>query len=137
MICSWRSMPIGWILVAILAMTSTTSAWALPSPNGPGEYLVGHTEDSIIDAARSNRTLPLHIWYPADATEWNAEINFSFFPLFGPIGITSTASKDELTVAAGQFPLVIFSHGFGGVPTQSLKLMGSSLLSATIAISFG
>ena len=118
-----RTMPTGWILAAILATSSATSAWALPSPNGPGEYRVGHTEDSIVDAARSNRTLPLHIWYPADATEWNAEFNFSFFSLFGAIGITSTASKDALTVAAGLFPLVIFSHGFGGVPTQSLKLM--------------
>jgi predicted dienelactone hydrolase len=121
--CLSRRMRIGWILIVFLATTGATSAWALPSPNGPGDLLVGHTEDSIVDAARANRTLPLHIWYPADVTEWNAAIDFSFFSLFGAIGITSTASKDNVAVAAGQFPLVVFSHGFGGVPDQSLKLM--------------
>jgi predicted dienelactone hydrolase len=127
--CRVRKICFGWTLILALATAGTTSAWALPSANGPGEYLVGHSEDTIVDAARANRILPLHFWYPADVSAWNAETNFSFFllvnpgPPIGPIGITSSASKDNVAVASGQFPLIIFSHGFGSIPTQSLKLM--------------
>jgi predicted dienelactone hydrolase len=111
------------ILAVWLAACSATAVHALPAPDAPGDFLVGHTEDTIVDAARANRTLPLHIWYPADATSWSSEVDFSFFPLFLTIGITSTTSKDDVVVDSGSFPLIIFSHGFGGTPTQSLQLM--------------
>lgn len=116
----WRSLLLPTVVLAVLGATPVL---AQPAPDGPGPYLVGHSEDTIVDAARANRALPLHLWYPADVTAWNAETDFSFFTLFAPIGITSAASKDGVDVHTGQFPLLVFSHGFGGIPTQSLRLM--------------
>ena len=94
-----------------------------PTPGGLGEHLVGHFETEITDPLRGNRVLPLHVWHPADAASWNAEPEFSFFGLILKVGITSTVAKDGVNVDSGMFPLVIFSHGYGSIPTQSLRLM--------------
>jgi predicted dienelactone hydrolase len=111
------------ILAVVFATIGATSVSALPSPNGAGNYLVGHTEDTIAYPTPATRTLPLHIWYPAEVTSWNAEIDFTFLTLFFTIGITSTAAKDDVDVHSGQFPLIVFSHGYGGIPIQSFRLM--------------
>jgi dienelactone hydrolase len=78
---------------------------------------------SIFDAARADRELPLQIWYPADAVAWDAEPSFTFTQLVLAAGITSTAAKDDLPLDSGVYPLIVFSHGYGGFNIQSLGLM--------------
>jgi len=52
------------------------------------QFAVGHVSESYIDPARSNRSIACEIYYPADA------------------------NGDNMPVAAGQFPFVVFGHGF-------------------------
>ena len=112
------------VLVAALLSLIPGNAGAVPAPDLPGAYAVGHTEMTIIDAARANRVLPLQIWYPADEASWAAEPSFTFTALVLTAGITSTVAKNDAALPAGDtYPLIIFSHGFGGFNIQSLSLM--------------
>jgi len=52
------------------------------------QFAVGHISESYLDPARSNRSIACEIYYPADA------------------------NGDNVPVAAGQFPFVVFGHGF-------------------------
>jgi len=51
-------------------------------------YPVGHRQIAYTDAARSNRSIDCHVYYP---------------------GLTA---GDDVEAAAGSFPLVVFGHGF-------------------------
>jgi predicted dienelactone hydrolase len=51
-------------------------------------YLVGHRTFTFVDAARSNRSIAGHIYYPA------------------------TTAGDNKVFVAGKFPVVVFGHGF-------------------------
>jgi len=118
-----RSLHLCGVLLAALCLGAATAA-AFDDPDVTGPHEVGHTAYSIIDAARADRELPLQIWYPADATAWAAETVFTFTDLFAGAGITSPLAKDDVALpAAGNYPLVVFSHGFGGFNIQSLGLM--------------
>jgi predicted dienelactone hydrolase len=115
-----------WACVVLLAASlgaSTAAAVDIPDVVGPNQ--VGHTAFSVFDAARAGRELPLQVWYPADATAWAAETVFTFTVLVeGAVGITSTVAKDDIALpAGGNYPLIVFSHGFGGFNIQSLGLM--------------
>ncbi len=52
------------------------------------QFAVGHSSESYTDPARANRSITCEIYYPADA------------------------NGDNVPVAAGQFPFVVFGHGF-------------------------
>jgi predicted dienelactone hydrolase len=111
------------IVFSATALLASAVHAANPSPSGPGAHLVGHFQTKVTDTARGNRVLPLHVWHPADSASWSDEEDFSFFALFLKIGITSSVAKDGVDAKSGTFPLLIFSHGYGGIPTQSLQLM--------------
>jgi pimeloyl-ACP methyl ester carboxylesterase len=51
-------------------------------------YQIGHKQQTFVDAARSNRSIATEIYYPA-----------------------ATAS-DNVSISSGQFPVVVFGHGF-------------------------
>jgi predicted dienelactone hydrolase len=75
------------------------------------------------DAARDDRELIVNVWYPVDeadaATEPRAE-----YPLTGPFTLASEVAVDGLVVSsAGPLAFLVFSHGFGGINTQSTQLM--------------
>jgi predicted dienelactone hydrolase len=110
------------LLLALVTVASQASAVDAPDALGPNA--VGHTAFSVFDAARANRELPLEIWYPADATAWAAVSEFTFTELFAGLGITSPVAKDDIALPTGvDYPLVVFSHGYGGFNIQSLGLM--------------
>ncbi|MEI7597138.1 MAG: proprotein convertase P-domain-containing protein [Bacteroidota bacterium] len=52
------------------------------------QYLVGHKAITFTDASRSNRSIPCDVYYPADV------------------------AGENVVMAAGQFPLIVFGHGF-------------------------
>lgn len=51
-------------------------------------YSVGHIQQNFTDPARSNRSIPVEIYYPANT------------------------SGDNVPIASGSFPVLVFGHGF-------------------------
>jgi predicted dienelactone hydrolase len=88
-------------------------------PDAPGRYAVGLSTVRMVDPARADRTLTVDIWYPADspsdAPPASVDLVLTRLPLPGVL-----ASPEA---ARGSFPLVVFSHGNGGVRFQSWFLM--------------
>jgi predicted dienelactone hydrolase len=88
-------------------------------PDSLGRYAAGLTTVEMVDPARADRTLTVDIWYPADersdAPTAALDLVFTQLPLPGVV-----ASPEA---ARGSFPLVVFSHGNGGVRFQSWFLM--------------
>lgn len=88
-------------------------------PDSLGRYAAGLTTVEMVDPARADRTLTVDIWYPADersdAPTAALDLVFTQLPLPGVL--------DSPEAAAGSFPLVVFSHGNGGVRFQSSFLM--------------
>jgi predicted dienelactone hydrolase len=88
-------------------------------PDALGRYAVGLDTVRMVDPARADRTLTVDIWYPADkrsdAPIAALDLVFTQLPLPGVLGGPEAAR--------GSFPLVVFSHGSGGVRFQSWFLM--------------
>lgn len=88
-------------------------------PDAPGRYVVGLSTVRMVDPARADRTLTVDIWYPADkrsdAPTASLDLVFARLPLPGVLAGPEAAR--------GSFPLVVFSHGNGGVRFQSWFLM--------------
>lgn len=51
-------------------------------------FQVGHKQQTFVDASRSNRNITAEIYYPSDV------------------------AGDNVAIAAGQFPILVFGHGF-------------------------
>ena len=94
-----------------------------PYPGALGPRAVGHTKFDIVDASRADRKLELQVWYPIDAAEATGKA--AFYKLgFGTLGITSDVAFENRPVALQpNLPLVVFSHGSGGISVQSIGLM--------------
>jgi predicted dienelactone hydrolase len=88
-------------------------------PDAPRRYVVGLSTVRMVDPARADRTLTVDIWYPADkrsdAPTASLDLVFARLPLPGVLAGPEAAR--------GSFPLVVFSHGNGGVRFQSWFLM--------------
>lgn len=68
-------------LITIALCLFITGAFAQP-------YAIGHSSVTFVDSARSNRQVPVEVYYPA------------------------AAAGNDVPVLAGQFPLISFGHGF-------------------------
>lgn len=100
---------------------STTTVAALVPPDELGPFGVGHVTTAAIDPDR-DRVVPLTIWYPAvDPSDPSdaAEGEPARYPYVDGIEVVSDVAVDGAPIADGRFPLVVFSHGFGGTPAQS------------------
>ena len=91
------------------------------SPFERGPHPVGTRQFSWSDRSR-NCTIPVDIWYPAssahDGEDFDPEKMSSFDFLFGPGKNTQNAVMNA-KARSGTFPLVVFSHGYGGERRQS------------------
>ena len=88
-----------------------------------GPYAVGHMTGQVFDAIRDNRSLPYNVWYPAQGAV-DEDLERTLYPLLGPIGINAELAVDDLPVAEGDpLPLLVFSHGSGGINIQSIRMM--------------
>ena len=96
---------------------------SVDAPDELGSYAVGHTTFSPVDATRNDRELPVDVWYPVDAADAMSEPRTQY-PLRGPLTIPSEVAVDDLPVSSEVArALLIFSHGYGGINTQSTQLM--------------
>lgn len=91
-------------------------------PDAPGPWAIGYRTLTAIDTSRADRELPLHLWYPVDPED--AAGDFAFYSLAGPLGLDSMLAFDGVPVSStGRRPLIVFSHGSGGIALQSVRLM--------------
>ena len=115
--------------------TSTpTSTTEVPTPvdyRGRGPYRVG-----VIDLVLSGREVPdrvVYVYYPSDATE-GEDWTYSSLDAFDEsirgflpeILLNEFVFEDvwrTATAATGPFPIALYSHGFGGFPTDNSNLM--------------
>ena len=96
-------------------------------PSGePGEFPVGVRTLELVDASRMNtdgtgpRPVTVEVWYPS-TPEAVAGVERYVVNLFG-FDIARTPTYHEVAHAPGPFPLVLFSHGNGGIRFQSIFL---------------
>jgi predicted dienelactone hydrolase len=102
------------------------------NPFHRGGHPVGTQSYEWTDAGR-NRTLPVDVWYPAAVQHQGEDLadatrdHYQLMP--GVPEVTQDAVRDA-NAEVGPFPLIIFSHGFGGDKRQStffvltLRVMG-------------
>lgn len=93
-------------------------------PFARGPHAVGVRTVDLSDPARS-RYLPVEVWYPASEkyagqdTEAATMDHYELLPGFPP---GKQAAVRGAEAASGRFPIVLFSHGFGGHRRQSTFL---------------
>lgn len=106
-------------LLAVLLLVLPAAAAGPPAPDTLGPYAVGHTLFHAHDEVR-DRTLPVHVWYPVRRQD-AAGVPAVYRVLV--LRLESAVALENAPIAPhGLFPLVIFSHGNGGVATQSFFL---------------
>ncbi len=92
-------------------------------PEQLGAFSVGHTSFTPVDAGRDERSLLVDLWYPVDAEDAQ-DAPRTKYPLGGGMGLESAVAADDLPVCGRQNQtLLVFSHGYGGINTQSVELM--------------
>jgi predicted dienelactone hydrolase len=112
-----RRLAVG-LVVVTLALGGTAAAAqtppVAPGDAGPGEptYEVGRTTIKI--TSEPGRTLDADVWYPADEAAVAGVAKSTY--TFSGLQYTSTVAYDTPPVSAdGPFPLVVYSHGSGGL----------------------
>lgn len=86
-----------------------------------GPHPVGTRQFSWTDKSRE-QTMPVDIWYPATAAYTGQDLNpttMDRFEIVPGMGETSQQAVKDATCEPGSYPLVVFSHGFGGERRQS------------------
>jgi predicted dienelactone hydrolase len=131
-------------MTAVLAMSgcgSDTEETFPPSngepfyaPDAVGPFAVGRRSFTIVDPDREGRELPVDVWYPVDPADATGEpslyqVSFQIWiiPEIWVIPLVFTAPSERalqepLISQDGEFPLIIFSHGSGGLRYQSFFL---------------
>lgn len=93
---------------------------------------MGRRSTLLVDAARNNRMLGVDVWYPATI----ADEAMATYELLPSVSFESAGARHEPAVAAGQFPLVLFSHGRTGMRfaysllSEALAARGAVVVSA-------
>jgi predicted dienelactone hydrolase len=94
-------------------------------PDEVGPYAVGITEMEIDDGQGTGRTLPIMVWYPARHRSGSEVFDYvlglqslEVVRFTSPLGGVEDAPADP----RGPFPIVLFSHGNGGVRQQSFYM---------------
>lgn len=146
---AWKRWTLRALLVAVTAGVVAVPLWILPAvryerPTGP--LAVGTRQEFWVDSSRGesftpdpsdHRRLLVQVWYPADAGEAGQRVRAHPFPRElalglaggqGPAmlmydgmgrGLTWAMADVPVSGAARTFPLLIFSHGFGGTRVQN------------------
>jgi len=93
------------------------------APDSLGAFAVGHTSFTPVDTTRDDRPLPVHVWYPVDAEDAQ-DAPPVLYPLAAGINLVSEVAVEGLPVSErDNQTLLVFSHGYGGINTQSVELM--------------
>jgi len=94
-------------------------------PFARGPFPVGVRTLFPSDAKRGNRSLPIEVWYPAQSSQRGRDLDaaskdhFDVIPGFPPV---SQDAVRDVAPEPSKYPLVAFSHGFGGHRRQTTFL---------------
>src|SRR3954447_997259 len=138
-----RSAPLAALAVLVAATLAPAGpAAAAPSRDRDGAPVVTHVgpksfaKRGAYAVGEATLALPgnhaaVELWYPArpadvrgkpaaeyDVVDWLPEFVKGLLPAGASVGYPS-GGVDGVPVAHGRFPLVVFSHGYAGFPTQS------------------
>ncbi len=136
-----RLLPLSLILLAVSAGSASAQP-ALPDPDGPGLYSVGHTSLVVVDPGRDThspfggRPVFVSVFYPADISDISAETPGAVYPLdpfyrrwpdshsndWERFGVTPAVEGVRPSRNA-PFPLVLASPGAGGRSFSQLEYM--------------
>jgi predicted dienelactone hydrolase len=121
------------LLLTILALSPLAFAETveLPAPTGP--FKVGTTTWHVTDAARS-RQVEVLVWYPTAATEGKpapylregtAELPPGLRTAFSSLADLKTHAVLDAPAVADpkKLPVLVFSHGLGGIPSSYTALI--------------
>lgn len=109
------------------AAAKTEAKDAGPAPDQPGPFAVGRETVTVKDPQRPERDLTVDVWYPADKSRVEGATPVKYLVIPG-VEVPSRAAFSGLPVSTqGPFPLVMYSHGYGG-----LRFI-SSFLTETLA----
>lgn len=72
---------------------------------------VGRRTVHVVDEGRDDRSIALEIWYPTD----DDASPLTRYDLLPGVSFEAASARHETTVAAGPWPLVVFSHGRTGM----------------------
>jgi dienelactone hydrolase len=93
-------------------------------PFSRGPHPAGVRTAELVDAARE-RPLPLEIWHPAAAEHRGRDLDpetCDRYELLAGLPLVAQQAVRDAAPGAGRFPLVVFSHGYGGHRRQSTFL---------------
>ncbi|GAB4556269.1 MAG: hypothetical protein OHK0023_28410 [Anaerolineae bacterium] len=107
-----------WLVAFTLMISTVTPPVSAQRPDAPkyaerGSYAVGAEEIILQEGSNDRRVLRGIIWYPALPNTGGSVLEY---PRRGA-GIARRSAIPE--ASGGPFPLIIFSHGFGGHFTQA------------------
>lgn len=131
-------------LVLVLALPLALPVPELPIPGGPepiGTFTVQLTDserDEVYDDNRiGSREFMVQVWYPSRATDTSAPVPWhENWEVVAPaismeMGLpswfldhtrfTTSHATDSPPIASGAFPVIIYSHGWSGVRTDTLN----------------
>lgn len=110
------------LLAVLFLATAADARGVLPfaPPDAEGPFAVGHARFEATDAARG-RSLPVDVWYPVDPGD-EAGAPVTEYEVLGFAAASERAFEEAPVSRAARFPLVVFSHGNGGVAFQSYFL---------------
>ena len=94
--------------------TTDTTAPDLPDYSLTGAYAVGTYDETITGS--TGESLQVQIWYPADEAGTEAVVYDSLYE-------AGTATTDAVPNCGESRPVMLFSHGYGGIRWQSIFLM--------------
>jgi predicted dienelactone hydrolase len=129
-----RRAPLAFLLTLVALTLAASPGWAgagaPPDPAALGPFAVGHEAFQALDAARPEtfagqfgpRKLAVDVWYPADPGQGGGSLSRYSLQVF-TLGFNSTVARDGLSpIPRVARPLIVFSHGSGGISTQSTGL---------------
>jgi len=109
------------VLVVAPDPLAAASRRRAPAPDALGPWAVGRSTFEAVDPTRDDgRALSVDAWYPVDPAD--AGSAFSRYDLLLTFIESEVALDAPPPSARGPFPLVVFSHGNGGIRFQSFFL---------------
>lgn len=96
---------------------------AVDAPAELGAFAVGHSTFTAVDASRADRSLLIDVWYPVDEEDAADAVprQYTLSGIPGPV--SDVAFADPAVSSSKRHHLLVFSHGYGGISTQSIGLM--------------